>query len=584
MSPLAPTPDKGEDARPPQAAAVNTAIDLAAEKLTTGLGEKEPPTIDDTTAEIRTSSCGSDATTTVLSISAVQLARLQQLKERYGATWSSPSDPRDPYNWRTPRKVCIGILISVGQLVAIMSASMIAASLDDIMADLGIGEAAAQLVLSTYFLGLGLGPFLVAGVAEMHGRKHVWLAAQLFFVFWNALCPVGNSTALMIVGRFLAGAGASAGVTLTGPIMADMFRAKDRGMSIAIAQVLPYLGPSLGPVVGGIATQYVRWQWTFWIVCIFSGVLTLVVLVVVPESYTPVLLRRLKEAEENAQAGGPASTAPRLGLLWRRPRLALPSGYLALLGTNLMRPVRMLVHRPIIQIVCTIIAFDFGVYSIMLSTLATLWIHRYGQTNLAASLHYISITIGCIAATQSGGYLMDWTYRKLVGRERRRVAEAARSSGEPAPTSEQLAAVGGQPEFRLPNFVPGMILMAAGLFWYGWAAEGVVHWAVVDAGVLVFNAGSFLLSQSLMAYQLDEFGDHAASAGAATRLPMYTLAFVFPIFAPKLYDALGYGWGNSLLGFLWIALAFPIPLLLWVWGPRLRAIGRKDGEHGVASL
>ncbi|KAK0706136.1 major facilitator superfamily domain-containing protein [Lasiosphaeria miniovina] len=566
MAVSTPTPTKGADAHP---TTVNTTIDLAAEKLTTGLGEKDVPTTDDTTAGTRTSSCGSDATTTILSTSAVQLARLQQLKDRYGATWSSPSDPRDPYNWRTSRKVCIGILISVGQLVAIMSASMIAASLDDIMADLGVGEAAAQLVLSTYFLGLGLGPFLVAGVAEMHGRKHVWLAAQLFFVFWNALCPVGNSTALMIVGRFLAGAGASAGVTLTGPIMADMFRAEDRGMSIAIAQVLPYLGPSLGPVVGGVATQYVRWQWTFWIVCVFSAVLTLVVLAVVPESYTPVLLRRLKEAAESAQAGGPASTASRLGPSWRRPRLALPSGYLALLGTNLMRPIRMLVHRPIIQIVCTIIAFDFGVYSIMLSTLATLWIHRYGQTKLVASLHYISITIGCIAATQSGGYLMDWTYKKLVGRERRRV---------------QLAAVGGQPEFRLPNFVPGMILMAAGLFWYGWAAEGVVHWAVVDAGVLVFNAGSFLLSQSLMAYQLDEFGDHAASAGAATRLPMYTLAFVFPIFAPKLYDALGYGWGNSLLGFLWIVLAFPIPLVLWVWGPRLRAIGRKDGEHGVASL
>ena len=68
---------------------------------------------------------------------------------------------------------------------------------------------------------------------------------------------------------------------------------------------------------------------------------------------------------------------------------------------------------------------------------------------------------------------------------------------------------------------------------YGWSAENSIHWAVVDVGVVVFSMGSFFFGQAVMAYQLDEFGDYAASALAASRLPCYLAGFTFPIFAPN---------------------------------------------------
>jgi MFS family permease len=95
-----------------------------------------------------------------------------------------------------------------------MSASMIAAALGDIERDVGIDSSTAQIVFSTYFLGLGFGPFLIAAWAEMGGRKHVWLFANAWYILWNAICPVGSSKALLIVGRLMAGFGASAGVTV----------------------------------------------------------------------------------------------------------------------------------------------------------------------------------------------------------------------------------------------------------------------------------------------------------------------------------------------------------------------------------
>lgn len=95
-----------------------------------------------------------------------------------------------------------------------MSASMIAAALVPIAHDLHIDESTAQLIFSVYFLGLGIGPFFIAALCEMHGRKRVWIYCQLFYVFWDAVSPIGKNKWLMIVGRLMSAIGGSVGITV----------------------------------------------------------------------------------------------------------------------------------------------------------------------------------------------------------------------------------------------------------------------------------------------------------------------------------------------------------------------------------
>ena len=129
-------------------------------------------------------------------------------------------------------------------------------------------------------------------------------------------------------------------------------------------------------------------------------------------------------------------------------------------------------------------------------------------------------------------------------------------------------------EYRIPYMVPGMLIMPVGLVWYGWSAERKLHWAMVDVGVVVFTLGSFMNNQATVAYQIEGFGQFAASAGAASRSVSYSLACVFPIFAPGLFQNLGYGWGNSTLAFVAMGLGLTTCAVLWFWGARIRAIGR----------
>ncbi|KAH8912313.1 MFS general substrate transporter [Coniochaeta sp. PMI_546] len=471
-------------------------------------------------------------------------ARLEKLNNDYGATWDGPDDPHDPYNWPSFRKVSIGLIFSLGQLVTLMSASMIAAALGDIERDLGIDPSTGQIIFSTYFLGLAFGPFLVAAWAEMSGRKKVWLFANAWFILWNAICPVGHSKGLMIVGRLMTGLGASAGITLTGPVMADMYGEADRGKSLAIASFLPYLGPALGPIVGGLVTHSVNWRWVFWIMCIFNAAITMLGLVFIRESYTPVLLRRKARRNKSSSA---AQATPRDWSYWQ--------SFFLKLSSNMARPVLLLVRRPVIQVIALLLALNFGIYTFLLSTFATLYIDRYGQSQSISSLHYIAIAIGSFVSAQAGGRFMDIIYRRLRDR---------------APDRQ------GRPEFRVPWMVPGVVLSPIGLFWYGWSAEHRNSWVMVDVGATIFALGCYISSQSLLAYQLDEFAEYGASANAATRFLSFVLGFAFPIFAPQLYGRLGYGWGNSLLAFVWIVLVFPLPVVLWLWGDKLRALGRRE--------
>jgi hypothetical protein len=75
-------------------------------------------------------------------------------------------------------------------------------------------------------------------------------------------------------------------------------------------------------------------------------------------------------------------------------------------------------------------------------------------------------------------------------------------------------------------------------------------------------------------YIVDAFALHAASALAAVWVLRSFAGFGFPLFAPAMFDALGYGRGDSLLAGVAVLIGCPTPLLLWFYGERIRKASR----------
>jgi hypothetical protein len=135
----------------------------------------------------------------------------------------------------------------------------------------------------------------------------------------------------------------------------------------------------------------------------------------------------------------------------------------------------------------------------------------------------------------------------------------------------------GKPEFRVPMIIPGATLMTVGLLWYGWSGEMKVHWIVPNIGSFLYCTGCILLFNSTTLYIIDSYGMYAASAISGISVLRSLAGFGFPLFAPYMFDAVGYGWGNTILALTTAVGGVAIAGTLWYFGESLRK--RKPDIH-----
>lgn len=307
---------------------------------------------------------------------------------------------------------------------------------------------------------------------------------------------------------------------------------------MAIRGFLPLSGPALGPILGGVLVQNLNWRWLFWVLSIFDSLVLGLFLVALPETHAVTLLSRKAAARRKCSGGS----------YYSEHELASPS-LTHRIKVGLLRPTRLLVTQPVIQIVALILAYQFGLLYLVLSTFSTMWTDLYKESSATSGLHYLAIVIGYLLANQIGGWATDRIWARL--KEKR----------------------GGhtRPETRVLLIFPGAVLMPIGLLWYGWAAQKRLHWVMPDIGIAIFGCGFIASGTAAQTYIVDAFLEYNASAGAASQLIRNIFAFAFPIFAPFLYKAIGYGFGNTVLAAIALVLGLPGPYILWKYGERLRA-------------
>jgi predicted MFS family arabinose efflux permease len=91
-----------------------------------------------------------------------------------------------------------------------MSGAMLAPALNIMSKDLHISEAEASMALSIYILAFAFGPMILAPCSEVWGRRPIWIVGGAWYIFWNTLCGVSKNQGVMVLGRLMAGLGASA--------------------------------------------------------------------------------------------------------------------------------------------------------------------------------------------------------------------------------------------------------------------------------------------------------------------------------------------------------------------------------------
>lgn len=215
--------------------------------------------------------------------------------------WDGPDDPQNPLNWDSRRKWTNVFFISAQAMLSPVASTMLAVASQSLVDDFNLTNIyLPALPVGTYVLGLGLGPLYLAPLSEIQGRRIVYLTSFSVFTVLNVGCALApNITALSIL-RFLAGTCGSAGPTLGGASIGDMFTPRNRGRAQAIYSIGPTAGPAIGPLIGAfIVSRTHGWRWLLWVIAMASGLTVVLSAFLLRETYGPfILLQKSKKARD----------------------------------------------------------------------------------------------------------------------------------------------------------------------------------------------------------------------------------------------------------------------------------------------
>ena len=124
-----------------------------------------------------------------------------------------------------------------------------------------MSQEAAGLVITLFLLGYCAGPLVFAPLSEFYGRRYVFYVTFLSYFAFNFLCAFAPNFGGLLVGRFFTGTFASAALSNSPGVLADIWGPIERGNAMALFSMMTFIGPALGPVTAGFLQLTEDWRW-----------------------------------------------------------------------------------------------------------------------------------------------------------------------------------------------------------------------------------------------------------------------------------------------------------------------------------
>jgi len=297
---------------------------------------------------------------------------------------------------------------------------------------------------------------------EFYGRRPIYWVSFSMFLIWIIPSAVAKNIQTMLIARFLDGLSGSAFLSVAGGTVGDMFNREQLQLPMLIYTASPFVGPSLGPLIGGFINQYTSWRWTFYVLLIWSGANLGMIMLFVPETYHPILLRN-KARKLRKETGD-----ERWKSTMDRNTKSIPKT----IGLSLQRPFQLLFLEPMVLNLCLFSAILLGILYLFFGAFPIVFQGNHGFSLSQTGMSFLGIFVGMVlgAATDP---IWHKNYARLIRQREERTGEIG----------------GSEPEYRLPPSICGAILVPIGLFLFAWTTYSSVHWIVPIIGSTIFGMG-----------------------------------------------------------------------------------------------
>jgi EmrB/QacA subfamily drug resistance transporter len=169
-------------------------------------------------------------------------------------------DNNDKSRWIALYVLCAGVLMIV------LDVTVVNVALPSIQTDLGFSTSSLAWVVNAYLIAFG-GLLLLAGrFGDLVGRRSVLLVGLAIFTTASMLCGLSQSQTMLVLARFVQGAGGAMTSAVILGMIVTMFPAPhDQAKAIGVYAFVASAGGAVGLLAGGVITQAINWHWIFFV-------------------------------------------------------------------------------------------------------------------------------------------------------------------------------------------------------------------------------------------------------------------------------------------------------------------------------
>lgn len=466
-------------------------------------------------------------------------------------------DPLDPLNFsRMEKWVILGIVMWMYFLFTYITTTTVP-SFPLLQEQYSISYSQVNWTVAIPALGLSVGPLLWSPLADIYGRRVVFIAGTIVAFIATIGSAVTPTYGGYMAARFFQGLGVSPAATVGLAIVNDLFFEHERGQKLGLWVLALDMGLLVGPLIGGFISL-VDQYWVAWLTAILFGILLVAEVLFLPETLYPrkFIMSRLPTTAADVGSGhDPEKKIVGAPLEDIRRTKNLPFiNFAKIAGVEHPKPWAAFTQFCKLwafpNVAVSVFFYCFAWYWWVLSVITYLPVAYPQYSASIQGLLFLGLILGTlICEIFFSGTLSDRIVSLLAKKNNDiRVAE-----------------------MRLWLVYPAATITAVGLVLWGISVDKGYHWMVGQVALFLFAAGIQIGNTAISAYIVDCYPSHAMPVIIFYSVLLNLSAFVNPFFIAPWCDSIGFTWTFSAQGLLTFGVMVPVTVILQRYGSQWRA-------------
>ncbi|KAF7957666.1 hypothetical protein EAE96_003239 [Botrytis aclada] len=446
-------------------------------------------------------------------------------------------------------------IVSLAGLFSPLSSNIYFPALKEISTDFNVSLSLVSLTVTVYMIVQGLAPSFWGPISDTKGRRITFMGTFIVYLASNIGLAFTDNFATLMVFRAIQAAGSAATIAVGAGVIGDITTPKERGGLIGIFGGIRMLGQSVGPVFGGIITQYLGFRAIFWFLFGLGALALLLIVAVLPET-----LRSL------AGNGSIILKGIHRPLFYVQPSTEHSSQELPtkkkVTFSSVIAPLKFLLEKDVF-VTLLFGAIIYTVWSMVTSSTTALFSEHFDLNNLELGLIFLPNGAGCISGSYLTGYLMDYNYKVVESRYREQHNIPA---DVPIKANGLLDFPIEVARMRHVWWIVIVFVITTGLYGYSLSLE-IIALPLVLQFFIAYTATAVFSSNSALI--IDLYPGKSASATAVNNLIRCLLGAAGVAVVQLIIDALGSGVTYLIFAGVTFACS-PLLMLEWYYGGRWR--------------